>query len=224
MAAKKKATAKARKAPARTSAPKRDAVPAKAKSAAKPATSAAKPAVSAAKPAAKKVARKAVAAKPAAAPAAAAPANPNAAAEALVKKILKYTAQDSVHEHLSELYTEDCVAVEPTGDTAIGYEGLTTKFEQWRSMQEHSSFEARNVWIKGNVIAIEWEGEIKLRDGRNISFQEVAVHELRGGRIASERFYYNPAIMGSAPQPRVEAPLAPVQPPRGTPPVDPLDL
>jgi hypothetical protein len=82
--------------------------------------------------------------------------------------------------------------------------------------------------VKGNVIVIEWDMEVTLRNGRTLSLSEIAVHETRGGKIASERYYYDPTVLREAAGHRVEAPppepLPAVQPPRGSPPVDPLDL
>jgi ketosteroid isomerase-like protein len=158
-------------------------------------------------------------------PKAAAP-PPAGVVEALARKIVRLTTEDSVGDHLAELYTDDCVSHEPTGDPTKGHAGMKRKMEMWQQFQEHSSFSARNVIVKGNVIVIEWEGEVKLRGGPTITLKEVAIHEARGGKIASERYYYDPTQIMEAAR-RAAAPpepLPPVRPPRGTPPVDPLDL
>jgi ketosteroid isomerase-like protein len=33
---------------------------------------------------------------------------------------------------------------------------------------------------------------VKTRDGRTVNLREVAVHEIKDGKIQRERFYYNP--------------------------------
>jgi ketosteroid isomerase-like protein len=34
---------------------------------------------------------------------------------------------------------------------------------------------------------------VNTRDGRTVKLREIAVHEVRSGKIQNERFYYNPA-------------------------------
>jgi ketosteroid isomerase-like protein len=118
-------------------------------------------------------------------------------AEALARKIVRVSNDPDFP--FVELYTEDCVSTEATGETFRGHEGLAEKMKNWESMQQGSTFRPRNVLVKGNVICIEWEGTVHLRDGRTVALHEVAVHEVRGGKIVSERYYYNPLAMAPAP-------------------------
>ena len=63
-------------------------------------------------------------------------------------------------------------------------------------MVSDSSFEPRRVAVDGNVIMIEWVGNVTLRaDGRRAELHEVAVHEVRDGKIVREAFFYNPAAL-----------------------------
>jgi len=139
-------------------------------------------------PARKTAARRAAprAAKTAARPAA----NP---AEALARKIVRVSSDPTFP--FQELYTADCLSTEATGESFRGHAGLAEKMRNWDAMQESSTFKARNVFVKGNLICIEWEGTVKLRDGRTVTMNEVAVHEVRGGKIAVERYYYNPLAL-----------------------------
>jgi ketosteroid isomerase-like protein len=114
-------------------------------------------------------------------------------AEALARKIVKVSSDPNFP--FEQLYTEDCVSTEATGESFHGHEGLAQKLRNWESMQESTSWRARNVFVKGNVICIEWEATVKLRDGRTVPMHEVAVHEVRGGKIAAERYYYNPLAL-----------------------------
>ena len=45
----------------------------------------------------------------------------------------------------------------------------------------------------------ELDAEVKLRDGRLVSLQETAVHDVRDGKIVSERYYYNPMALAPPP-------------------------
>ena len=158
------------------------------------------------KPAPKKAARKAAAPKKAApkatkkAPSKAAapkPASAGSAAEALARKIVRATQNTALFD-IRELYAPDATSREATGDVATGYAGLEAKMKQWESMQMGTTWRPRNVFVKGDTICIEWDATVKLRDGRTVSLPEVAVHQVKNGKIATERYYYNPTAL--APQ------------------------
>ncbi len=149
------------------------------------------------------------------------------AAEALARKIVQVTLDPSKFQ-IEDLYAQDCTSLESGGGPpAVGHEGLRQKMETWGQMQDGATWRARNVFVKGNTVSIEWDCDVKLKDGRSVSFSEVAVHQVKGGKIVSERYYYDPAQL--APPAAEPAPPPPPQPPPirsdpGVPPVDPLDL
>ena len=62
-------------------------------------------------------------------------------------------------------------------------------------MQKGVRWTARHVLTGKNVVCIEWDAEVTLNDGRTAKLVEVAVHEIKGGKIARERYYYNPMAL-----------------------------
>jgi ketosteroid isomerase-like protein len=110
--------------------------------------------------------------------------------DALARKIVRATSQPTFP--LREYYTEDCVSEEATGDVSRGIAALEEKMVRWEQMQTGTRWKARNVWCKGNTICIEWDAAVTLRDGRTVALREIGVHEIKNGKIAVERFYYNP--------------------------------
>ncbi len=126
------------------------------------------------------------------------------ALEALARKIVRAT-NDPSHFRASDLYAEDCVSREAAGGPASGIAGIEAKMQQWNKFQERSTWKARHVFVKGNTICIEWEAQVKLRGGPVVRFEEIAVHEVKNGKIAAERYYYDPASL--APQPDAQARL-----------------
>jgi ketosteroid isomerase-like protein len=114
--------------------------------------------------------------------------------DALARKIVRATSLPTFP--LREFYTEDCVSEEATGDVSRGIAGLEQKLARWEQMQAGTRWKARNVWCKGNTICIEWDAAVQLRDGRTVQLREIGVHEIKNGRIAAERFYYNPMQLG----------------------------
>ena len=94
------------------------------------------------------------------------------------------------------LYHDDVESTEAGQPPMVGVDALRAKFAGWRGMVTDTSFESRRVLVDGNVVVIEWVGRVTLAaSGRQAELHEVAVHEIRDGRIAREAFFYNPAVL-----------------------------
>jgi hypothetical protein len=155
----------------------------------------------------KKAASRRIAARPtkpaarAAAKASPKTAKPRAAAGsgllALARKIVRAT-RNPQHFDLRDLYAEGAVSREASGAIATGFAELEAKLTGWNSMQERTEWNPRKVFAEGDSICIEWDATVWMRDGRVVPLSEVAVHEVRDGKIVSERYYYNPLAL--APQ------------------------
>ncbi len=123
-----------------------------------------------------------------------APAKAGGGLDALARKIVRATV-DPTKFSIPELYTSDCVSEEAAGPASHGHAALGEKMRRWESMQRRSTWKARNVVLGRNLICIEWDAEVTMNDGRVVKLPEVAIHEIKGGKIARERFYYNPALL-----------------------------
>jgi ketosteroid isomerase-like protein len=134
--------------------------------------------------------------KPARKPAARKPARraPGDSLDALARKFVRATQRPESFS-VVELYAPDCVSIEAAGNADRGHAGIEAKGKRWEAMQSSSKWTARNILTGKNVICIEWEAEVTLRDGRVVKLPEVAVHEIKNGKIARERFYYNPMLL-----------------------------
>ena len=117
------------------------------------------------------------------------------------------------------------MSIEGNGNVAEGHSGLRQKTAEWEAGLERGRWEARKVFTRPNQIAIEWHAEITFKDGRTVEMDEMAVHELRGGKIFRERYYYDPGAL--APRGARE-PYTPSEdiapPPADGSGIDPLDL
>lgn len=118
------------------------------------------------------------------------------AVESLARKIIRATTGDPAQTSLAELYAEGVTSTEASGETVTGFAGLEQKARQWEAMQEHTTWKPLNVFVSSDAICIEWDADVKLRDGRVANLRETAVHELKDGKIVAERYYYNPAALG----------------------------
>lgn len=136
----------------------------------------------------------------AAAPRAAAPAPKGAPSLADLRRIARsiVTATSVADEKRMQSLYADSVESEEAGQLpTYGIEAIKQKNEQWNKMVSDAKWHARNLWADGQTVIIEWEAQLTLRPGgRKALFREIAVHEVRGGKIVRERYYYDPSILG----------------------------
>jgi len=151
------------------------------------------------------------------------PAAPREAPEAaVVRRILAATSDPSKFD-IADLYTLDCVSIEGNGMRIEGHAGLRAKVAQWEAGLESSTWEARHVFTRPGAIAIEWDAHLKFKDGRSVHVNELAVHELRGGKIAAERYFYDPSAL-APPESRTPYTPSNIAPSPDDSGIDPIDL
>ncbi len=113
----------------------------------------------------------------------------------LAQRIVDLTANED-DEGSFALYANNVESIEPGMPPAVGIEAIRQKFTMWRGMVSDSAWEARNVWVDGKTIIIEWNARVRLTaTGANAELNEVAIHEVENGKIVRERFYYDRAAL-----------------------------
>ena len=114
---------------------------------------------------------------------------------ALAKRIINVTVAND-DDGTFALYADDVESKEMGQPPTRGVDALRSKFAGWRNMVSESHFEPKRVCIDGNTIVIEWLGKVKLAgSGKEAELHEVAIHEIRDGKIAQESFFYNPSAL-----------------------------
>jgi ketosteroid isomerase-like protein len=133
-------------------------------------------------------------------PRAAAPAPKGAPTLADLRRIARsiVTATSVADEkRMLSLYADSVESEEAGQLPTYGIEAIKQKNEQWQKMVSDARWHARNLWCDGQTVIIEWEAQLTLRPGnRKVLFREIAIHEVRGGKIVRERYYYDPSILG----------------------------
>jgi ketosteroid isomerase-like protein len=115
---------------------------------------------------------------------------------ALAAKIIRRTQGPPLGAaEIRELYDEDAVSVEASGAVARGHAELEEKMKGWEQMTAGMTSRARHVWTGPDTVCIEWVSTVTMRDGRTVQLTEVAVHEIKDGKIRSERYYYDPSAL-----------------------------
>jgi ketosteroid isomerase-like protein len=89
------------------------------------------------------------------------------------------------------LYAPNVESIEQGQPPTVGIEAIRQKFAGWRAMAPESTWRARTVCVDGNTIVIEWTGDVTFASGKQATLNEVAIHEVAGGKIMRERFYYD---------------------------------
>jgi ketosteroid isomerase-like protein len=114
---------------------------------------------------------------------------------ALAQRIVDVTLAND-DEAAFDLYAENVESIEPGQPPMRGIDAIRQKFAGWRQMVTETRFEPRRVCVDGNVIVIEWLGHVTLAgSGKRAELHEVALHEIRDGKIVREEFFYNPAAL-----------------------------
>jgi ketosteroid isomerase-like protein len=110
----------------------------------------------------------------------------------IARSIVTSTSVNDEKRMLS-LYADSVESEETGQNPSYGIEAIKQKTERWRKMVSDQKWHARNLWVDGQTVIIEWEAHLTLRPGgRKVPFREVAIHEIRNGKIVRERFYYDP--------------------------------
>lgn len=123
--------------------------------------------------------------------------SPVDAMRALARRIIDVTIGNDDEATLA-LYAHDVESTEMGQPPLRGLDAIRQKFAGWRNMVTESSFVPRRVCVDGNTIVIEWVGTMTMAgSGKQVDMHEVAIHEIRDGRIAREAYFYNPGAMSS---------------------------
>ena len=113
----------------------------------------------------------------------------------LAQRIVDVTIAND-DEATLRFYADNVESKEANNPASVGLDAIKEKFKMWRGMVSDATFTPRSVSVDGNTIVIEWEGRVTLAaSGRVAELNEIAVHEIAGGRIVKERFYYDPSVL-----------------------------
>ncbi len=97
------------------------------------------------------------------------------------------------HEEIAaELYSPAIKSYEADGSLSEGTEGLKKKYEWWEG-----NFELHGTKMKGpfphgadKVAVVIWMDTTHKASGQRSEMEEVAVYDVKDGKIAEERFFY----------------------------------
>lgn len=102
--------------------------------------------------------------------------------------------QNKLDEILSELFSSDAKSIEPAHAPFASVQGLDNiiaKGKQFHDMIEemHSAYTNAPI-VAGNFFACTMGMDVTLKGMGRQSFDEVAVYEVKDGKIISEQFFF----------------------------------
>lgn len=91
------------------------------------------------------------------------------------------------------LYADSIESQEVGEPPSYGIDALRKKLERWNKRVASQRWHARNLWVDGQTVIVEWEAQLVVKPGnKKVVLHEIAIHEIRNGEIVRERFYYDP--------------------------------
>lgn len=118
--------------------------------------------------------------------------------EAIAEKLVKLSREGNFEQIHQELFSPDIISVEPNKeggwDVEKGFDGLKKKAEQWHGMvEEMIGGEISDPIIAGNHFTCTWKTKVRFKGATEaVPMDEVAVYEVKDGKVVLEQFFYTP--------------------------------
>jgi len=95
-----------------------------------------------------------------------------------------------------ELYSPQCVSIEPQGaqwERAEGLEQMAQKGEKWNdSIEEVHGSEVGEPLVAENFFTARQSMDVTYKEGGRVNFEELSMYRVENGKIVSEQFFYTP--------------------------------
>ncbi|PIB38652.1 nuclear transport factor 2 family protein [Maribacter sp. 4G9] len=112
----------------------------------------------------------------------------------VANKLVSLLREGKFNEVYDELFHPDAHHIEPQSEYFADLKGVEAIKAKDAAMSEHlegvESMEVGDAIIASKHIAIPYKLTAKLKDGNQMSLDELIVYELSDGKILSEQFFY----------------------------------
>lgn len=113
----------------------------------------------------------------------------------IAEKLVSYCRTGEFEKCYQELYSPECVSIEPKGamvEVANGMEEIAKKGENWNSMvAEMHGARVGDPIVAGSHFSLSMWNDITFNDGNRMEMDEICVYEVQDGKIVKEQFFYN---------------------------------
>ena len=110
-------------------------------------------------------------------------------------RLVEFCREGKYRQAQQELYASNSVSIEPDGSpwrSAEGLKAIHAKIDQWEEMvEEIHSMNVTTPVISGNFISCKMDNDITFKGMGRINGSEIAIFEVRDGKIVREHFFYS---------------------------------
>ncbi|TNE57353.1 MAG: nuclear transport factor 2 family protein [Bacteroidetes bacterium] len=112
----------------------------------------------------------------------------------VAKRLAVLCRQGQYEQAQQELYAPDALSLEPAHSNAPetkGLDAIRKKGEMFQSSirEVHSGYVSEPM-VAGNFITLTMGMDITMQDGNRMSMDEVAVYEVKDGKVVREQFFF----------------------------------
>lgn len=109
-------------------------------------------------------------------------------------RFYKLAKEDQFEQILHELYSSEAKTVEPDDapwESVNGLDKIMEKFRDWNhSIAVFHDGEVTKPLVAGNYFTCTLKMDITRKDDSRMVFEEVAVYEVKDGKIVTDHFFY----------------------------------
>ena len=113
----------------------------------------------------------------------------------IANRLHEFFKENKWQEVQDELFSDDAESIEPPGSQGLpsvkGLQAIKKKGKDWENMiqEVHGGWTGEPI-SAGNYIAIAMGVDATMKDGNRMKMDEIAVYEVRDGKIVKEQFFY----------------------------------
>lgn len=112
----------------------------------------------------------------------------------VANKLVEICRSGNWQQAYEELYSDDCVSIEPKGapwEVATGMKEIHQKGEKFNEMiEEYHGGSVSDPLVAGNFITLTMEMDVTYKGAPRKKDSEVCVYEVKDGKIVKEQFFY----------------------------------
>lgn len=113
----------------------------------------------------------------------------------VAEKLVQLCREGKNIDAVNELYDDNIVSREPKGtpmEHTEGKEAVMGKTTYWYStVEEIHSAEISDPIVSGNFFTVSMDMDVTYKESGRMPMQEIAVYEVKDGKIVAEQFFYN---------------------------------
>jgi ketosteroid isomerase-like protein len=113
----------------------------------------------------------------------------------VAEKLVQLCREGKNIDAINELYADDIVSLEAQGspmERTEGKEAVLGKNQYWYStVEEIHSGEVSEPIISGDFFTVSMYMDVTYKEGGRMPMNEIAVYEVKDGKVIAEQFFYN---------------------------------